>query len=109
MVGEGNGKPGAAHAGTAAERSAHQMMPSQICTMWTSTPPYRKVMKINIFTVLTLSDIGQKGLEKSRHPVIKKSKHQKQWPVLKRDAFCHSSASQYCPHSSVYLSKHFSA
>lgn len=69
MVGEGKGKSGDAYVGTAAERSAHRMIASQICIMWSPTPPHGKVVKINIFTVLKCSHIGQKELGKSRHPV----------------------------------------
>lgn len=64
MVGEGKGKSGDSYVGAAAERSPHQTIASQICKMWSPTPPHRKTVTLNIFTVLKCSDTGQKELEK---------------------------------------------
>lgn len=64
MVGEG--KSGDAYVGAAAERSAHQTIASQICVTWSPTPPHRKIVTLNILTVLKCSDTEQKELEKLR-------------------------------------------
>lgn len=92
LLGLGKGKSWAAYVGTDAERSVHEMIalvpPSEFCVKWSPTLPHRKAAKINIFTVWMRSDVGQKELEKSRHPV---KNHHRQWPLLKHTVFCHSS------------------
>lgn len=77
MVGEG--KSGDAYVGAAAERSAHQMIASQICVMWSPTPPHRKNVTLNIFTVLKCSDTGQKELEELRETLKITSRNSSQF------------------------------
>lgn len=55
----------------------------QICIMWSPTPPHRRIVTINIFTVLKCSDTGQKELEKLRETVQITSRNSSQfWKVM---------------------------
>lgn len=103
MVGEGKGKSGDSYVGAAAERSPHQTIASQICKMWSPTPPHRKTVTLNIFTVLKCSDRAKRAREiRGNH----KNNQRKQQPILKCNVFCHGSTSWYCPHSCVFISRH---
>lgn len=47
--------------------------------MWSPTPPHRRIVTINIFTVLKCSDTGQKEVEKLRETVQITSRNSSQF------------------------------